>query len=216
MKNYICLNHGECSWADERPPRVFSLPEGEENVCPNCESTNIKEAIPPKPPGGRIAIIAGTLVLLAAIAWLVWPEPPPLELKAEMNCKTGLITLVSTGGNKEPIMFRADGIVSTDEDNIFMVPKNRRSGTTYTFHAEQSGEIATTNYTTNCQSGGTSSLGDPPPHQPPVRPTITWSKINGSDFCVDDCVVEYTEQDNLGHTRVRKISNYAKCCPAEN
>lgn len=217
MKNYICLNHGECSWADERPPRVFSLPEGEENVCPNCESANIKEVVPPKPSGGRIAVIAGALVLLAAIAWLIWPAPPPLELKAEMNCEKGLITLTSTGGDEEPITFSADGLSRGQEDNVFKVPRNRRKGSTFTFHAEQSGKTVNTEYKTGCPAL-------PPPYPPgseetpqtTARPVATWSRVNGSEFCIDDCVVEYTEQDNLGHTRVRRVSNYAKCCPAEN
>jgi hypothetical protein len=215
MKKYICLNHGECNWADEKPPREFSLPEGEENVCPNCESTNIKEAVPPKSSVGRIAIIAGALALLATIAWLVWPKPPPLELKVEMNCETGLITLTSTGGNEEPITFSADGLSSGKENNTFKVPKNRRNSSTFTFHAEQSGKVVDTEYKTGCPTPPYPPK-DPDTTQPPVRPDITWSKINGSDFCIDDCVVEYTEQDNLGHTRVRRVSNYAKCCPAEN
>ncbi|QKZ12080.1 hypothetical protein [Spirosoma sp. KUDC1026] len=220
MKKYICLNHGECNWADEKPPREFSLPEGEENVCPNCESTNLKEVIPPGPPRGRIALIASALVLLAAIAWLIWfQSQPPLKLNAEMNCETGLITLTSTGGNEEPITFSADGLSLGQENNTFKVPRNRRKGSTFTFHAEQSGNTVNTEYTTDCP---VKKLHYPPgpkeeeTSQTTVRPAATWSKINGSDFCIDDCVVEYTEQDNLGHTRVRRVSNYAKCCPAEN
>jgi hypothetical protein len=165
MKNYICLNHGECSWADERPPRVFSLPEGEENVCPNCESANIKDAVTPKSSSGRIVLLAlGAILILFGVYRLV------SRFIQDEN--------TSTSPTEQPVDNGKPG-VETDEP------------------AEP-----------------TKPLRPEIPEK--TRPVAIWSRVDGSEFCVDDCVVEYTEQDNLGHTRVRKISNYAKCCPAEN
>lgn len=223
MKNYICLNHGECSWADERPPRVFSLSEGEENVCPNCESANIKDAVPPKSSSGRIVVIAGALVLLAAITWLIWfQSQPPLELKAEMNCETGLITLTSTGGNEEPIAFSADGLSPGQENNTFKVPRNRRKGSTFTFHAEQSGNTVETTFTTSCVT-----ISKPQPPSPlfvpdPTgnknnTPVITWTRVPNSEFCDDltECIQVYSEKNNLGQIRERRIENCTECAKAK-
>lgn len=163
MKKYICLNRVECNWADEKPPREFTLPEEDENVCPNCSSSNIREAQAVKRPIPVAKILAAVaLLLLSLIA--IW---------AYNSRKPG---------------------------------PGRPQSTDFSSTA--------TNDSSNEQSEGKNSSNPPSPIPPPVRPTVTWIRVAGSDFCVDDCVVEYTEQDNLGHTRVRRIENYAKCCPA--
>ena len=106
MKQYICLNHGECNWADETPPRPFTLPEAEENVCPNCVSSNIREAKKERkgPPWLTPAIIIGVLCLAGIIWW--WPVPSqPLLLKVvDLNCQTGVLSLTTIGGDNSPCL----------------------------------------------------------------------------------------------------------------
>jgi hypothetical protein len=106
METYICLNHGECLWADEQPPRTFSLPNSDENVCPNCGSTNVKVPVSsPAPP--RKLILAGLLLaaLLLAILWfkignekkLPPPFPPDTITKIDRDKRK---TLTPTGPEK--------------------------------------------------------------------------------------------------------------------
>jgi hypothetical protein len=218
MKKYICLNHGECIWADEKPPREFSLPEIDENVCPNCGSSNIKEKpAPPGPPWKKIAAVVGLLLLILGIVWLfIPPDPPPLvplTIQAESNCQTRLITLISTGGDGSPITFTVEGLNSV-QDSVFKIPINQPAGSTFTFHAVQSGKTVSFQYRINCKPLKFS----PGPVDNPGKTTESvspkWNRVAGSEFCVGDCIVAYSEIDNLGHTRERRVENYDKCCPA--
>ena len=219
MKQYICLNHGECNWADEHPPREFSLPNEEDQVCPNCESINIKEK--PKPPGLPWQKIAGTLgviLLIAALIWAFWPVPPPpkspLTLKATPDCETGLITLAAEGGDGSPVTYTAEGLKSVGDSNTFQVPTGRRNGSTLTFYAIQNGERVDFSHKMDC---GTIAPPPPPPpvHQQPVT-NVKWTRVAGSNFCEPGtCTLIYNEIDNLGHIREQRTENYAPCCPAE-
>ncbi|MVM36414.1 hypothetical protein GO730_00130 [Spirosoma sp. HMF3257] len=171
MKQYICLNHGECNWADEKPARVFTLPEDEENVCPNCESANIRPPLPLASPGRKIIpyVLAG-LVIIVLVLFFSFKE----EIKSPSTKEH-----TSDGGSSG----------NAKQDN-----------TSYT-------ENGTKN---QGNDKGTYSQDKNSPK--PVE--LTYRKVEGSEFCISDCVLSYSEIDNLGHIRERKIENYAKCCPA--
>ena len=216
MKQYICLNHGECNWADETPPREFPLPDGEDQFCPNCDSTNIKEKPkPPPPPWLKIAGAVGLLILLLGIIWY-WLRPDPLKLKAESNCETGLITLTAEGGDGSPVIYSAENLKPTQEGNVFKIPISKPNGSTFTFFAVQNEKRAEVQYKTDCPT----LLPPPPPPPPgdsgtdpkkPVTPVVKWVRVPGSEFCVSNCVQTYNETDNLGHTRERKVENCVDC-----
>ena len=70
-------------------------------------------------------------------------------------------------------------------------------------------------------SSNTANNGPELPHRtddpiPPKPTPITYKKVEGSEFCVGDCILAYSEIDNLGRIKERRIENYDKCCPAEN
>lgn len=215
MKTYICLNHGECNWADETPPREFSLPDGEDHFCPNCESANVKEKPkPPRPPWAKIAGALGLLLLIAGLVWLFWPPNTPRSLKIEvtgLDCKTGVLSLTTIHGDDSPITFSAEGLSMGQSTPNFTLPKSQRNGQMFTFFAVQNGDTSSVNYSTNCP------IPPPPPPPPPLPPKVAgaYRRVEGSEFCIGDCILAYSETDNLGHTRERRIENYAECCPAD-
>ena len=215
MKQYICLNHGECNWADETPPREFSLPDREEHFCPNCESGNIKEK--PKSSGlpwTKIAVAVGLIFILAGLVWLFWPKTIiPLALQVSLlNCETGTLSLTTTGGDDNPVIFKADGLESKNGKNEFSLPAFKRSGKKIRLYAMQNGVTVDTTYSINCPD----IVPFPPPPPPRVDPKVSSSfrKVKGSEFCGDNCTLYYSEIDNLGHTREKKIENYTECCSA--
>jgi|GEM_PF-4568113 len=225
MKNYICLNHGECQWADETPPREFPLVDGE-LYCPNCESTNIREAVYPSGlPWKKIGVGAAAVLLLGSgIMWALTPSP--LGISVESNCAGNTVTVSMVGGSGKPIIFNSPELGKRQADSIFRIPADKRSGVTLTFWAVQGSDSVKASLVTNCEKprphSGRGREGDPGKPQPPKpqakenQKSVVWNRVKGSEFCIEDCVVEYTEQDNLGHTRTRKINNYADCCPASN
>lgn len=215
MKQYICLNHGECNWADETPPRQFTLPEAEENVCPNCDSSNIREAIiEPKGPSWIIpAIIVGVLCLTGIIWWLWPPTPPQLLIKVvSLNCQTGVLSLTTIGGDDSPVTFEIEDL-GASKNNEFKIPLSQKNGKSFKLFAIQNGVTVDTTYTTHCP------VPPPPPPPPPPGPHTseqnTYKRVKGSEFCIGECILAYSETDNLGHTRERRVENYAGCCPAD-
>ncbi|GAB4027389.1 hypothetical protein [Spirosoma koreense] len=224
MKNYICLNHGECHWADEVPPREFTLVDGEVN-CPNCNSVNIREAVyPPKVPWKKIGIAAGALLLILVVVWALIPYPPkPLQISLNANCANNTVTVMTIGGDGSPIAFNSPELEKRQIDSVFLIPSQKRSKVTLTFWAVQGIDSVRSSFVTDCEkvdippreSGGSRDPRPPGPTEIDNFNSVVWSRVKNSEFCVSDCVVEYTEQDNLGHTRVRRINNYDKCCPAE-
>lgn len=219
MKQYICLNHGECNWADEIPPRQFRLPEAEENVCPNCDSSNIREAIGGKKPSWiKPAIIIGILCL-AGIIWWLWPpttQPQLLIKVVGLNCQNGILSLTTVGGDDSPVTFEIEGL-GASKNNEFRIPRSKRYGKSFKLFAIQNGVTVNTTYTTHCPV----PLPPPPPHDPidttveSKDPTAKWTRVEGSNFCVGECVLSYSETDNLGHFRERRVENYSDCCPAD-
>lgn len=222
MKTYICVNYGECIWADEKPPREFSLPDSDENVCPNCEKNNIQEAPkPPGPPWAKIALAVGLLLLLTGAMWL-WgfnrqektdekggdsTETTPLVLMIDdMNCETGVLSLRTLKGDGSPVMFGGEGLKSEQNSSSFVIPKAQRRGKKFMFFAVQSKDTVSLEYTTNCSK-----------QLPPPPPPITWTRVPGSEFCDDltECVQVYSERNNLGQIRERRIENCADCGAAK-
>jgi hypothetical protein len=222
MKQYICLNTIDCSWADENPPRQFSLPDTEENVCPNCESSNIREAIiePKKLPWLIPTALIGALCL-ASIVWWLWPltPPPPLMIKVlDLNCQTGVLSLTTVGGNDSPVTFEIEGL-GASKNNEFKIFLSKRYGKSLKLFAIQNGVSIDTMYTTHCPEKGGQEKdkdhGESWNTDAPKAPPVKWTRVTDSDFCVGECILAYSETDNLGHIRERKVENYAKCCPAD-
>ena len=166
MKKYICFYRIDCSWADEIPPREFTLAgNGDENVCPNCESSNIREKpVPAGPPKGKIAAYVAGVLLIAGILYLMFRNP----------------SVIDEPNNGD----------STTTSNVPLPPKT---------------------------NGDNTAEGKEKEKKRPLKQAkaVTWNQVAGSEFCVGDCIVAYTETDNLGHTRERRIENYEKCCPAD-
>lgn len=224
MKKYICLNHGECNWADEQPPREFTLPDDEESVCPNCKSANIREAKKTKAnkPWLIPVLAVGLLSGLGLVWWAIKPGQPELPLKIEvvgLDCKTGILSLTTTGGDGSPVIFTAENLSSAGKLGDFFVPADQRSTTIIRLSAVQSTITSDTTYRTNCSSTPPEPpRPDPSPIQPPkiqIDPTV-WTLVEGSGYCDPGLngTYYYTEQDNLGRTRERKITD-PKCYPAE-
>ncbi|GAB3695354.1 hypothetical protein GCM10027592_17470 [Spirosoma flavus] len=155
MKTYICLNHGECHWADEIPPREFPLDDGEVE-CPNCNSTNIKEKPkPPGPPWPKIAGAIGVLLLISGIIWLLMepsPDPDPLILNASLDCQTRLITLSTTGGNEDSIIYRIEGLSPDQRSNEFIIPDSLRNNKVFLAYAVQNGKEVSKSITSECSN----------------------------------------------------------------
>lgn len=158
MKKFICLNHGECEWADEKPPKEFTISVDEENICPNCESTNIREIQPPISKRKKIIpIVLGVFVSIGLLFYLFSKGKPPVS-----DSPTAPTQPVDTldQGKSGPT------VVPVDNPKI-----NSKK---------------------------------------PLK--LTYKKIEGSEFCVGECTLSYSEIDNLGRIRDRRIENYAKCC----
>ncbi|RAJ90089.1 hypothetical protein LX87_05518 [Larkinella arboricola] len=225
MKKYICLNHGECSWADEKPPREFTLDNPDELNCPNCESKNIKEA--PKsstPPWSKFAIITGLLLLIGGIAWYFWtvnPPPPPPPLKVSvvgLDCNTGFLTLTTNNGDGSPITFGAEGQVLAQKDSSFKIDKSLLYNKSITVFAVQNGYRSTAEFITSCTP---LPLPPPPPPGPNHRkkPILTngspkgnLTVIEGSEGC-EICTRYYSAIDEAGHTHEIREKNSTDCCP---
>ena len=226
MKKYICLNRIDCSWAEEVPPREFSLPDIDDKVCPNCGSNNIKEKpLPPGLPWKKIAGIVGLLILVLGVIWFFIPPDPQLTIQASSNCRTRLITLTHSDGDGSPIIYSAEGL-NVLKDSIFKIPSNKSTSSIITFHATQNGKTVDLPYKIECiglppgpGEGGGDGLVPPSPEpggsDGQSTKKVRWTRVLNSDFCEPEtCTLIYSETDNLGHTRERRIENYSKCCPA--
>lgn len=172
MKQYICLNHINCDWADEKPPRQFTLPNPDE-PCPECGKFNTK-VVKGKPPVGIKLKFALLGLAGLIIVWLVMkflnPNPPTRGDSDNSKIKDSTITQIETGTN-----------VGEKMDS-----------------SKQSG-------------GGNTGEGSSKHNPPPVVP-VKWTRVAGSEFCIPGtCFQAYSEIDNLGHTRERKIENCADC-----
>ncbi len=76
---------------------------------------------------------------------LAFVNPPSFD------CNSGQLIVSTTGGNGQPVEFRAPGLQDWNTNNVFNVPTYQRNGTTFTIQARQSGsEITPLNYTTSC------------------------------------------------------------------
>lgn len=170
MKNYICLNHGECQWADETPPREFPLVDSE-LYCPNCESTNIREPVPEQNKFKRLLpFIAGAIIILCLV-WLFRPE------------KTKVI---KPQPPKEGV--ESDTANGKGNDSVEPIPD------------------------------APTKIGKEDSVSPPVKPpkkTVVWTLLENSGFCDPalDGTYFYSERNNLGQTRERKVMNKSGCYP---
>ncbi len=169
MKEYICLNHINCAWADEKPPRKFTLANADE-PCPECGKFNVKEVKTKSSSPWGIALLLLTGLIIIMLMFKYWPET---------------VGPKKTGGSET-------------------------SDTTSQTSPEQKG----TTVKKDSVNGPTIPPRPAENHPQPIRTAVVWTRVPDSDFCISDCVVEYTEQDNLGHTRKRTVANYTKCCPA--
>lgn len=177
MKKYICLNHGECNWADEIPPREFSLDEVDAN-CPNCGSTNIREAVPEQNKLKRLAPFFAGIVFLFGLTWFFWTTgTTTAEKSSELPDKEAITSIKDS--------------TSTTVDTI---------------------NVATNDSTT---IEGSDSVVPPVVHK---KSSIIWTMVEGSGFCDPalDGTFLYTERNNLGQERERKVMNKAGCYPANN
>jgi hypothetical protein len=158
----------------------------------------------------------------ATIALLI--DPPSTAISSQLtisdirqDCNIGTLTVQASGGDGSPVMYSVAGLSGGQPGNKLVLPETMRSGKLITVVATQNGQRFSKQFTTNCT---------PIPPQVTVeristisRRTVvsrTWTRVAGSNFCVGSCVLAYTERDNLGHTRERRINNYAGCCPANN
>ncbi|MCK8495897.1 hypothetical protein M0L20_28785 [Spirosoma sp. RP8] len=136
-----------------------------------------------------------------------------LNLEAASDCQKRLITLTTTGGNESPITFIAKGLSSGESNNVFIIPKDQPVGSTLTFFAVQNGDTANVQYKIECPQAP-QPPGDGGDRKPAAL-VIKWTRVDNSEFCdPGTCTLLYSETDKLGHTRERRIENYAKCCPA--
>ena len=199
------------------PPEEFELKDVYDPVCDNCNSSNITEK--PEPPGlpwPKIMGAVGLLILLLGIIWY-WLSSDPLTLKAESNCAERLVTLIAKGGDGSPIIYSVEGLKSTSNSNVFEIPEGQQNGSKLMFYATQGGETINTEYTLNCPKKNEPEIPrgnegeEPNPGNGGRTPSIVWTKVPGSEFCVSNCVQSYSETDNLGHTRERKIENCTDC-----
>ena len=167
MKEYICVNHINCAWADEKPPRKFTLANDDE-PCPECGKFNIKE-VKRKPSVSlpwRVSLLLLAVLIIMGLMYKIWHKT-----------SEGI-----SGGS---------GSAGTTQ-----IPPPVDTATPEGLPKQE----------------GRSNLDSP---QPPVQRTITWTRVQDSEFCVGDCIVEYSEKDNLGHVRAHRVGNYAKCCSAD-
>ncbi|GEM_PF-4760889 len=158
----------------------------------------------------------------ATIALLI--DPPSTAASSqltitdiEQDCHSGTFTVKTVGGDSSPIMYSIAGLSAGQPSNKLTVPETMRSGKSVTVVAVQNEQRANKQFTTNCTS--TPTLVTVERRSTISQRTVvsrTWTRVAGSNFCVGSCVLAYTERDNLGNTRERRIENYADCCPANN
>jgi len=138
--------------------------------------------------------------------------PLTLDIK-EVNCETGKITLVTTGGDGSSIRFSADGLQKGSHDNEFIIPKSQRKGQVFNFLAIQGEITRKINYTTSCPQLVKPTIG----RQGKVVSTLTGINgdltiMKGSEGC-DLCTRYYSATDNLGRIHEVKEKNSITCCP---
>lgn len=166
MKQYICLNRIDCDWAEETPPREFTLSGNGDEACPNCQKFNIREVIPPPSPWKKVLplVLGGVVVVGLLLYFTFWAK------------KTGEENVI----NIVPV--------------VDVTPKGNDS--------------------TNNDTKPQENENDPRPRDSSKPLPMTYRKVKGSEFCVSECVLSYSEIDNLGRIRERRIEDYAKCCTA--
>ncbi|MBC8151816.1 MAG: T9SS type A sorting domain-containing protein [Bacteroidetes bacterium] len=85
------------------------------------------------------------------------PTPPagtPLTVNAQsLDCQTGVLQLVTAGGDGAAIEFKVPGLRDFAASASFTVPTYQRSGTSFTLFARQSGPEVTATYTATCPVG---------------------------------------------------------------
>ena len=98
-------------------------------------------------------------------------------------------------------------------------------------YAMQNGSRVDTSFATNCVQDtttivevvDTTEINEGPAEDNSkagkTKPTrvITWTRVPGSEFCDDltECVQVYSERNNLGQIRERRIENCADCGAAK-
>ncbi|QJD78876.1 hypothetical protein [Spirosoma rhododendri] len=158
----------------------------------------------------------------ATIALLI--DPPSTAISSQLtitdiqqNCNMSTLTVQAVGGNGSPIMYGIDGLSSGQLSNKLTLPKDMRNGKSFAVFAMQKGQRVRKQFTTSCPL--TSPQGTVEESSTISRRTVVsrrWTRVAGSNFCVGSCILAYTEKDNLGNTRERRVDNYAGCCPANN
>jgi hypothetical protein len=224
IKYGICTNQGYCSIADSST--VTKIEGVREFVCPECheELFEVKE---PKTDYGKWVkpvLVICLLGLIAGLIYFFWPSSlkAPLSIKVlGLDCQTGVLSLTTTGGNGDSVTYKVEGI----GQDTFTIPDSLRHDSMLLIYASQGGNTVDTTFTTSCVTtpepttltvgGGQSTTVSTGNRTPP--PITIWTRVPGSEFCEPGtCMLLYSETDNLGHTRERKINNFAKCCPVEN
>ncbi len=158
----------------------------------------------------------------ATIALLI--DPPSTAMSSQLtiseirqDCQSGALTVKTMGGDSSPIVYSVAGVIGGQSSNKLVIPATMRNSKSVTIVAIQNGQRINKQFTTSCTS--TSSQEVVEQTSTIARHTVVsraWTRVAGSNFCVGNCVLAYTERDNLGNTRERRINNYADCCPASN
>lgn len=223
------IRYGKCTNIDDNCPNAKSgeviIVEGaKEFVCPSCGEGLFEVPKPEqkRPKWLRPALIIALLCLSASLIWALWPKSPsttPLSVKQiALNCDTGLLSLSTFGGDQSSITYKVEGISQSTLDNSFTIPDSLRNGGILLIYASQSGRTVDTTFATTCvtpPSPYTSTVGGGGSEERPTQ-YITWTRVPGSEFCVDipGCVQTYNEINNLGQIRERRIKNCIDCAEA--
>lgn len=225
----ICTNiDNDCLKA--KSSEVISIDGAKDFNCPDCGSElyEVSKPTPKRPKWLKPVAVIALLCLSIGIVWALWkPEPSakPLSIKIiGLDCQTGVLSLTTTGGDDNVITYEIDGLKSGQESNEFIIPDSMRNDKLLLVYASQNGNKVDTTFTTSCVSKTIVNPGLPRPQNPnppgvgtsPPRP-ITWTRVPGSEFCDDltECVQIYSERNNLGQIRERRIENCADCGAAK-